>query len=99
MSGGWGFFCSSFPPTLCYLRNNLSCDVQNAVDIGAKPAMRIPLPFHKLNQSLLLQKVQMALNRPWAAGEFGSQCLHPRPTESSFVVAVVSQGAVGWDHF
>jgi hypothetical protein len=74
------------------------CQKANLVQIATKPALVAPA-FNKLNQSFLPQEMQVALDCPDRPIEDSGQCLHLWPAESRLVVAVVTQGAVGWDHF
>ena len=56
------------------------------VDVGAEPTVPVALAFDKLDQALLLQEVQVALDGPWASGETLAKRLHARPAEPCLVV-------------
>src|SRR5215212_502902 len=73
--------------------------VQHAVDVRAKAPVPVALALDELDEALLLEEVQVALNRPRAARETLGQGLHARPAQASLVVRVVCEGAVGGDHF
>src|SRR3954451_14724327 len=73
-------------------------DEKNLVQIATKPAF-IASALNKLDQSTLGKKVQVALDSSDGTVKVCCQCLHLRPAESCLVVAVVTQGAVGWNDF
>ena len=100
MSGGGTFFSS--PPftigCLGSLPGRHGRYVQHAIEVGPEPAVPVALTLHELYKVPLLEKVQVALDRPGAAREAPGQGLHAGPAQAGLVVRVVCEGAVGGDH-
>src|SRR5829696_9301023 len=104
MSGGGAFFSS--PPSIfgssdgsggplpgCRCRY-----VHYPVEISAEAPVPVAPALDELDQALLLQEVQVTLDRPGASGEPPCQGLHARPAQSGLVVRVIGEGAVGGYH-
>ena len=105
MSGGGTFFSSPpFTPftftsgCLGSLPARHRRYVQHAIDVGPEAAVPVALALHKLYEAPLLEKVQVALDRPGASGEPPGQGIHAGPAQARLVVGVIGEGAVGWDH-
>ena len=73
-------------------------DVQNFVQVATKPAL-VPASLQKLDQSFLLQQLQVTLDGANTAVEDSGESFHCRPAKPGFVVGVISKAAVGRDHF
>lgn len=100
MSGGGTFFSSPLLTTnsLSSLPGRRRRYVHQAVEIGPEPTVPVALALHELEETLLLKKVQVALDRPWASGEPPRQGIHARPAQPRLVVRVIRQGTVRGDH-
>ena len=105
MSGGGTFFSSPpFTPftftsgCLGSLPARHGRYVQHAIDVGPEAAVPVALALHKLYEAPLLEKVQVALDRPGASGEPPRQGIHAGPAQARLVVGVIGEGAVGGDH-
>ena len=106
MSGGGTFF--SLPPFFSPFTFTSCClgslpgrhgrYVQHPVDVGPEAAVPVALALDKLYEASLLEKVQVALDRPGASGEPPGQGIHARPAQATLVVGVIGEGAVGGDH-
>src|SRR5215213_9421562 len=101
MSGGGTFFSSPPPATttnaLGPLPSRCRRYVHHPVDVGPEPAVPVALALHKLYEAPLLEKVQVALDGPWASGEPPGQGIHAGPAQARLVVGVIGEGAVGGD--
>lgn len=101
MSGGRTYFFSP-PLTVSYplgcLLGRRGRYVNNPVEVSAKSPMPVALALDELDEALLLEQVQVALDGPRAARETLGEGLHAGPAEAGFVVGVVCEGAVGGDH-
>src|SRR5215211_4700173 len=102
MSGGGTFFSSPpFTPftftsgCLGSLPARHRRYVQHAIDVGPEAAVPVALALHKLYEAPLLEKVQVALDRPGASGEPTRQGIHAGPAQPRLVVGVIGEGAVG----
>ena len=104
MSGGKAFFSSPLLTTTTTTSlGPLSPGrryryVHHSIEVGPKASMPVALALHELYKALLLEKVQVALDRPGATGEPPGQGLHARPAQARLVVGVVGEGAVGGDY-
>ena len=99
VSGGGPFFSLPLPArNLLHALPRLGRHyVNHPVDVGPKPPVPVALALDKLDEALLLEEVQVALDGSGGAGKPSSQGLHPRPAEASLVVGVVGEGCVGGD--
>ena len=101
MSGGGVFFTSPLF-TISYLLDCLPGRsrryMNHAVEVSAEAPVPIALALHELDQALLLQEVQVALDGPWASGETSGQGLHAWPAQAGLVVGEIGEGAVGGYH-
>jgi hypothetical protein len=89
MSGGRTFFTSPpFAITSCLspLPGGRSRYVQHSIDVSPEATMPIAFALDELDEALLLQEVQVALDSPRASGEPPRQGLHAGPAEAVFVV-------------
>ena len=91
MSGGGTFFSS--PPFMLGCLGSLPGRhgryVQHAIEVGPEPAVPVALALHELYKAPLLEKVQVALDRPGASGEPPGQGIHARPAQPRLVVGVI----------
>ena len=83
---------------LCPLPSCRCRYVNQSVEIGSEPAVPVAPALDELYETLLLQEVQVTLDRPGASGEPSSEGLHARPAQAGLVVGVIGEGAVGGDH-
>ena len=60
--------------------------------------MPVALALDELNEALLFEQVQVALDGPRASGEPSGEGLHTGPAQAGPVVGVVCEGAVGRDN-
>src|SRR5215217_6701501 len=99
MSGGGAFFSSPLLTTnsLGSLPGRRRRYMHHAIEVGPEPAMPVALALHKLYEAPLLEKMQVALDRPWASGEPPGQGIHAGPAQARLVVGVIGEGAVGGD--
>jgi hypothetical protein len=68
------------------------------VEVSPEPTVPVALALDELDQALLLEQMQVALDSSRASGEPSSQGLHARPAQAALVVRVVREGAVGGDN-
>ena len=60
--------------------------VQHAIDVGPEAAVPVALALHKLYEAPLLEKVQVALDRPGASGEPPRQGIHLGPAQATLLL-------------
>ena len=71
MSGGGTFFSSPLLTTssLGPLPGRRRHYVHHPIQVGPEPAVPVALALHEFHEAPLLEKVQVALDGPWASGE------------------------------